>query len=253
VTSDDQLDNVAVALTGIEGVPRWLHPLINRSLTRPLPRLLERIARRGHADSRQSAVLMLLGEGVRGPDLLLTQRSSTMRSHAGQPAFPGGGLDPGEDAVAAALREGEEETGLVRSSVTPLVLMPRIYVPVSGYVVFPVLAFWHSPGHVHAVDPRETAAVARVPIAELADPANRVWASVGQYRGPGFQVADMLVWGMTGLLVDALLDLGGWAVEWESTARVVPMERPPPASSAPLPQPALQTPAPSAAERRADR
>ena len=43
---------------------------------------------------RHSAVLVLFGEGPTGPDLLIIERAHTMRSHAGQPAFPGGALDP---------------------------------------------------------------------------------------------------------------------------------------------------------------
>ena len=61
-------------------------------------------------------------------------------------------------------------------------------------------------------------AVARVPLAALADPANRI--QVGHpsgYVGPGFLVAGLLVWGFTGGLLSALLDLGGWARPWEPT------------------------------------
>ena len=54
---------------------------------------------------RRSAVLVLFGEGPHGPDVLLIQRSAHLRSHAGQPAFPGGGVDPDDEgAVDAALR-----------------------------------------------------------------------------------------------------------------------------------------------------
>ena len=80
----------------------------------------------------------------------------------------------------------------------------------------PVLAYWREPGEVRAVDPAETAVVARVAVAELVDPANRgrVRHSSG-YVGPAFQVAELLVWGFTAGLVDVLLELGGWAVPWD--------------------------------------
>jgi 8-oxo-dGTP pyrophosphatase MutT (NUDIX family) len=170
---------------------------------------------------------MLLAEGPDGPDLLLTERASTLRTHAGQPAFPGGAIDAGEDAVTAALREGQEETGVDPASVTPLLLMPRLYLPASEFVVQPVLAYWHRPGPVAPVDPAETALVARVPISTLADPANRIWARFGSYEGVGFAVAGMLVWGFTAALIDALLDLGGWAQPWQSDqTRTVDLSRP---------------------------
>ena len=87
---EDQLDPSAYALVTDDQVPAWLRPVIRRSLDGPLPGLLDRAARRRQSGNRQSAVLMLLGEGPTGPDLLLTQRASTLRTHAGQPAFPGG-------------------------------------------------------------------------------------------------------------------------------------------------------------------
>jgi 8-oxo-dGTP pyrophosphatase MutT (NUDIX family) len=224
---EDQLDPSAYALVTDDQVPAWLRPVIRRSLDGPLPGLLDRAARRRQAGNRQSAVLMLLGEGPTGPDLLLTQRASTLRTHAGQPAFPGGAIDPGEDAVAAALREGQEETGVDPSSVQPLVLMPRLYLPASEFVVQPVLAYWRNPGPVRAVDPAETATVARVPIDTLADPANRVKVRLGDFEGPGFRVADMLVWGFTAFLVEALLQLGGWEIAWEfDHTTVVELARP---------------------------
>jgi hypothetical protein len=71
---------------------------------------------------------------------------------------------------------------------------------------------------VHAVDPAETAAVVRVPIARLVDPANRLEvAHPSGYHGPAFLVAGLLVWGFTGGLLSALLRLGGWEREWDDS------------------------------------
>lgn len=201
----------------LSDLPTWM-----RTLTRAVDgsRLRGPIARlTGPAPptARRGSVLMLFGDGPAGPDLLLTERAATMRSHAGQPAFPGGANDPGEDAVTAALREGYEETGLDPASVLPVALFPQLFLSPSSFLVSPVLAYWRQPGQVRAVDPAETAAVARVPVAELSDPANR-----GQVRlsngwiGPAFRVADLLVWGFTAGLVDSLLELGGWSVPWDT-------------------------------------
>jgi 8-oxo-dGTP pyrophosphatase MutT (NUDIX family) len=171
------------------------------------------------ADGRRAAVLVLFGEDTtHGPDVLLMERASTLRDHAGQVAFPGGGADPGDtDLVHTALREAEEETGLLPSGVVPLAVLPDLFVPPSGYVVTPVLAYWERPVAVHAVDAGETATVVRVPLAALAEPANRLRVRhPSGYIGPAFIVAGLLVWGFTGGILSALLDLGGWAHPWDS-------------------------------------
>lgn len=201
-------------------IPSWMHRLVRAIDGAPLPVPLRNLAALAPPTARDSSVLMLMGEGVRGPDLLLIGRAWGLRSHAGQPAFPGGQNDPGEDAVTAALREGEEETGLRPSTVDPVALLPHLYLPPSGHLVRPVLAYWREPGDVSPVDPVETAAVARVPISELADPAHRGQVShPSGYVGPAFRVADMVVWGFTAGLVDALLSLGGWEQPWDRKRR----------------------------------
>ncbi len=165
---------------------------------------------------RPSAVLVLFGEGPEGPDLLFIQRASDMRAHAGQPAFPGGAVDSTDrDPAHTALRESEEEVGVASDGVHVFAQLPGLWLRPSGFVVTPVLAWWHDPVEVHAVDPNEVAAVERVPISELVDPANRCQVgTLGGMVGPGFKVRDLLIWGFTAGLVDRLLTLGGWAVPW---------------------------------------
>lgn len=168
---------------------------------------------------RQSAVLVLLGEADGVPDVLLTERAHDMRSHAGQPAFPGGGLEEGDDGVVgAALREAQEETGLDPAGVDVLGCLPPLYLAPGGFVVTPVIAWWRVPSPVSVVDPLEVASVHRVPISELVDPANR--SSVRHpsgYVGPGFHVRGLLVWGFTGGLLDRVLALGGLERDWDRT------------------------------------
>jgi 8-oxo-dGTP pyrophosphatase MutT (NUDIX family) len=196
-------------------VPEWLQRLAEQvrsvraeSISRFLP---------PDEGGRESAVLMLFAEGPSGPDLLLIERAHTLRDHAGQPAFPGGSLDPEDrDAVDAALREAEEEVGLDRTTVEVLANLPTLWIPVTGFVVTPVLAWWHSPMPVAPVDAGEVAAVIRVPIAELADPAARIRVRhPSGWVGPAFLVSDLLVWGFTAGLIDTLLRLGGWERPWD--------------------------------------
>lgn len=200
-------------------VPPWLGPLAE-ALPHVRPEHLSRFLP-PQQGGRASAVLVLFGEGPDGPDILLIQRAATMRSHAGQPAFPGGAEDPEDGGpVGAALREATEEVGLDPAAVEVLGTLPALWLPPSGFVVTPVVAWWHAPHRVHAVDAAEVAAVARVPIAELVDPANRVRVThPSGWVGPAFEVADMLVWGFTAGLLDRILDLGGWAVPWDTDRR----------------------------------
>ena len=196
--------------------PQWLQPLLDAVGD------LEAMTALGGPDPaavrRRSAVLVLFGEGERGPDLLLIQRTAHLRSHAGQPAFPGGGIDAGDDGpVAAALREATEETGLDPDGVEVLAELPELWLPPSGNAVTPVIAWWHTPSEVRAADPGEVASVARVPIADLVDQANRVRiVHPSGTTGPAFEVADMLVWGFTGFVLDRLLALGGWERPWDT-------------------------------------
>jgi 8-oxo-dGTP pyrophosphatase MutT (NUDIX family) len=166
---------------------------------------------------RRSAVLILFGSGPAGPDVLLVQRSPFLRRHAGQPAFPGGAIDPQDGSPeAAALREAAEEALVDPAGVEVLTVLPDLYIPRSGFAVTPVLAWWREPGPVGPGDPAEVTAVRRVPMAELADPANRISVRYPSGpAGPAFRAGPMLIWGFTAMLVDRLLDLGGWAVPWD--------------------------------------
>ena len=201
-------------------LPSWLQEVADRvesmtaeDVTRFVP---------PHGEGRHSAVLILFSDER---DVLLIQRASTMRSHAGQPAFPGGGLDDDdEDAAGAALREAEEETGLDPSGVVVFGALPDLWVHVSNYVVTPVLGWWRTPSPVRAQDPAEVESVHRVPIADLANPANRCRVlHPSGFVGPGFEVEGMLVWGFTGGILSTLMDTMEWSVPWDES-RIVPLD-----------------------------
>ncbi|MFF8534241.1 NUDIX hydrolase [Streptomyces sp. NPDC015532] len=209
-----------------DGLPGWLDPVVRVAETVE-PLQLSRFLPPANGAGRQSAVLILFGEGPRGPELLLMERAGTLRSHAGQPSFPGGALDP-EDGdprtdgpLNAALREAEEETGLDPSGVQLFGVLPKLYIPVSRFVVAPVLGWWHRPTPVGVVDPGETARVFTVPVVDLTDPANRATTvHPSGHRGPAFLVESALVWGFTAGVIDKILHFAGWERPWDREKQV---------------------------------
>jgi len=160
---------------------------------------------------------MLFSDGPDGPDVLLTERSRSLRSHPGQVSFPGGGLDPTDDGPsAAALREAQEETGVDPAGVDILGLLPPMFLAPSGYIVTPVLAWWRATSPVGPVDLQEVASVVRAPLAELVDPANRFsLRHPSGYVGPGFRVQGLYVWGFTAGLLARVLAHAGLERPWD--------------------------------------
>lgn len=155
---------------------------------------------------KPAAVLAPLVLRPNGLTMLLTQRTADMPTHAGQVAFPGGRLQPGETAVEAALRETEEETGIAARFIEPIGVFDA-YQTVTGYAVAPVVGLV-SPDFALNPDPREVALVFEAPAAFLFDPRNheehsRSWGD-SERRFYVMPYQDHYIWGATAGMIRAL-------------------------------------------------
>jgi len=122
--------------------------------------------------------------------------------------------------VFTALREAREETGIDTDRLQPLVVLDRMFIPPSGFHVVPVLAYSPDPGPVSVIDESETAVVARVPVRAFINPENRLMVyrreNTRRLAGPAFLLNEMLVWGFTGQVISAMLDVAGWTRPWNT-------------------------------------
>jgi 8-oxo-dGTP pyrophosphatase MutT (NUDIX family) len=135
------------------------------------------------AERRPAAVaLVLVDDGAGEAAFLLTRRAPKLRAHGGQWALPGGRLDPGEDAVAAALRELEEELGLALAPASVLGLLDD-YPTRSGFVITPVVV-WGGAAPALRLDPREVVSAHRVPVAALDAPGVPQLRSIPESERP---------------------------------------------------------------------
>lgn len=159
--------------------------------------------------AKPAAVLIAIIDRPDGPTVLLTQRSSALRSHSGQIAFPGGRIDPTDRGpLEAALREADEEVGLSPALIQPIGYLD-LYLSNSGYRIAPVVAL-ADPGMVLHLNPDEVTDVFECPLAFLMDPANHV-AESREWHGIMRHYYAMpwqghYIWGVTAGIIHALYE-----------------------------------------------
>ncbi|MDH4440413.1 MAG: CoA pyrophosphatase [Rhizobium sp.] len=158
---------------------------------------------------RDAAVLVGVIDDPDEARVILTKRTDKLRKHAGQIAFPGGGIDEADlSPEEAALREAEEEIGLDRRFVETVGRLPQ-YLAGTGFRIQPVLAVVQ-PGFVITPNPDEVESVFEVPLSFLMDPENhqrdsRVWKGVVRH----FYVMpyrERHIWGITAGIIRTLYE-----------------------------------------------
>ena len=154
--------------------------------------------------ARAAAVLIPLVERDSGITVLLTERALHLRHHPGQISFPGGGAEPQDNTlVDTALREAEEEVGLLPSEVEVIGALPE-YRTISGYAMTPVLGFV-SPRHVIKIDTNEVASTFEVPLAFLMNRQNHLvhLAQRHPHQYPVYFIPwqNRMIWGATAAIL----------------------------------------------------
>jgi len=160
---------------------------------------------------RPAAVLMAFTESAT-PSVLMIHRPSNMRAHPGQAAFPGGKIDPGEDAVEAALREAHEELGIDPASVRVIGPTDR-YRTATGYDITPVLATVPD-GLELRPNPTEVASWFAPPVDYVLDPANH-WPRSAEWGGRERHYLEIVweghrIWGVTAAILANLARRVAW-------------------------------------------
>ena len=193
------------------GLAAPLPGLAAQRIMAPTPRLGWRPDEFPH-DARNAAALLLLYPVGRTTHLALTLRTSHLPQHGGQVCLPGGAARPGESMEMTALREAAEEIGIDTNALTLLGQLTPLHIPVSGFMLFTVVAFASSRPSFrpHA---GEVARVLDVPLGKLCEPAalhTRIWRHEGRdYEVPYFLVDGATVWGATAMVLSEFLSLLG--------------------------------------------
>lgn len=164
---------------------------------------------------RRACVLVPLIRSAAGEwSLLLTRRAEALAAHSGQIAFPGGGVEEGEQLPDAAIREAHEEVGIPPSAVEVIGRLDDL-VTNSGFLVAPFVGVIHEPIE-YAMQESEVADVFEVPFAALLVPEQPEvrYVPFGQRQYPAYfyRYGDYEIWGLTGRMLKAFLDLVWLAV-----------------------------------------
>ncbi len=165
-----------------------------------------------------AGVLVVMFDEAGETRLILTRRSTAMRTHRGEVSFPGGRLDPGEDATAAAVREASEEVALDPALVTVVGWMDPVMTMVSASLIRPVLATVEQRPSL-TPSPREVERIFDVSLAELSGPGvfhEERWSVPGRLVPGGgdgsfpvwfFEVSGEMIWGATARMLHELLTI----------------------------------------------
>ncbi len=197
--------------------------ILKEAFSKPLPgkeaqlimspsiRFTEFKKRPEHSNARESSVLILLYYKNGAWHIPFMQRPVYKGAHSGQVSFPGGKTEKGDiNYFATAIREAEEEIGIVAKDVQPLGALTSLYIPNSNFVVYPQVGVLHYEP-TFKPDKREVETIIEAPLSSLANPENIKWFSRNindiKVDAPFFSFNNFEIWGATAMILSEFLQV----------------------------------------------
>jgi 8-oxo-dGTP pyrophosphatase MutT (NUDIX family) len=198
-------ERLSSPLPGIEAQLK----MMSSGLRKNDPEMYQRVAE----DAKKACVLLLLFQKEGAWHTVLMQRPETPYPHSKQISFPGGGLEDSDaDLAAGAVRETEEEFGIPRENITVIGRLSQLYIPVSGYLVYPFVGYLKE-APSYTPDPKEVAEIIEVKIEDLINPALRKLTQIKIPSGitlkevPYFDLKGKVVWGATAMMLNEFSEI----------------------------------------------
>lgn len=163
-------------------------------------------------DAKKAGVLVLFYPVNSHPYIVFIKRNEYPGVHSGQISFPGGGYEPNDkNLVNTALRESEEETGVLRNLVRTMGQLSDLYIPPSNFLVTPVVGYTAVRPEFRP-DPSEVQQIIEIPFASFLDPSNitekEIILSPGsKFNAPCYYLDGNIIWGATAMILHELIDM----------------------------------------------
>lgn len=190
------------SLPGIDSQKKMVPYKINPNIREFVPQ----------ADSKESAVLIILNvHNPRLMELIFTLRSSQLRKHSGQISFPGGRKEPGETNIETALRETQEEIGILPNKLEIINEITQLYVPPSNNIIYPIIAYSKEKLE-YKINPSEVDEVIKTDFSLFLDKDNLKYSS-NLYLNqlipfPYWDIKHSTpLWGATAIILQEIIDL----------------------------------------------
>ena len=185
--------------------------LVSQMKMAPITRKLEMDKNKFRGLARESAVLILFYPFQQEIYTAFIKRQKSAGVHSGQIALPGGEFEKTDGTITGtALREANEEIGIITDQVTLIGSLTKLYIPPSNFNVLPVVGYTKK-RPIFKIDPIEVDKVIEISLNQLADPKNNQYKEIlhsnkTRVNVPAYFINDEIIWGATAMIIKELLD-----------------------------------------------